>query len=64
VLMQTETMVMQCTAVQTDSLAFDNVLPFLNMECLQSDQKLLHYYIGLESAETVCCVCYLGASFQ
>lgn len=31
VLMQTETMAMQCTAVQIDNLAFDNVLPFLNV---------------------------------
>jgi hypothetical protein len=63
VLMQTETMAMQCTAVHIDSLAFDDVLPFLNMGRLHSDQKLLYYYTGLESAEKLCCVCYLGASF-
>jgi hypothetical protein len=34
VLMQTETMAMQCTAVQIDNLASDNALPFLNMERL------------------------------
>jgi hypothetical protein len=42
---------MQCTTVHIDNLAFDNVLQFLNMERVQSDQKLLYYYTGLESAE-------------
>jgi hypothetical protein len=50
VLTQTESIAMQCTAVQTDKSAC-NVLPFLSIERLQSDQKLLHYYTGLESAE-------------
>jgi hypothetical protein len=51
VLMQTETMAMQYTAVQIDNLASDNALPFLNMERLQSDQKLLYYYAGQERVE-------------